>query len=260
MDGHAHIDKSVWGRDWYHNDVPRNLPAIIANERDYRRKQHPDIQLQSERIARQCISQGTSFIRSHIDMDNECGLNNIAGVLATKEKLRGQVDIETVAFPQSGILRSPGTEALLEKALQMGADHIGGLDPCSYEKDPVKHLNIIFRLATKYDKGVDIHLHELGEVGAFSIELIKPTREYGLAGKVTISHAFCLGMVEADPQKWFAEQLAELDISIATTAPINVAVPPFLLLRAQAWAFAPVTTECATPGILMATVTCCIAR
>lgn len=233
VDGHAHIDKSVWGRDWYHNDVPRDLTAIIANERDYRRNQQPDIQLQSERIVRECISHGTAFIRSHIDIDNECGLNNLAGVLATKETLRGQVDIETVAFPQSGILRSPGTEALLEKALQMGADLIGGLDPCSYEKDPVKHLDIIFRLATKYGKGVDIHLHELGELGAFSTELIiNRTREYGLAGKVTISHAFCLGMVDADAQKRFADQLAELDIAIATTAPTNVAVPPFDLLRA----------------------------
>lgn len=233
VDGHAHIDKSVWGRDWYHNDVPRDLTAIIANERDYRRNEKPDIQLQSERIARECISHGTAFIRTHIDIDNECGLDNVAGVLATKEKLRGQVDIETVAFPQSGILRSPGTEAYLEKALQMGADLIGGLDPCSYEKDPVSHLDILFRLATKYGKGVDIHLHELGELGAFSTELIiNRTREHGLAGKVTISHAFCLGMVDADAQKRFADQLAELDIAIATTAPTNVAVPPFDLLRA----------------------------
>ncbi|MGB9097704.1 amidohydrolase family protein [Erwinia sp.] len=233
VEGHAHIDKSVWGREWYHNDVPRDLTAIIANEREYRRTQKPDIQLQSERITRECIKHGTSFIRTHIDIDNECGLDNFAGVLATKEKLRGQVDIETVAFPQSGILRSPGTEAYLEKALQMGADQIGGLDPCSYEKDPVTHLDILFRLATQYGKGVDIHLHELGELGAFSTELIiNRTREYGLAGKVTISHAFCLGMVDADAQKRFADQLAELDIAIATTAPTNVAVPPFDLLRA----------------------------
>ncbi|EIC85230.1 amidohydrolase family protein [Serratia sp. M24T3] len=232
IDGHAHIDKSLWGREWYENDVPRNLPAIIANERAYRREHHPDPQLQSERIARHCISRGTSFIRTHIDVDNEIGVSHVEGVLETREKLAHAIDIETVAFPQSGILENPGAEKYLEQALILGADYIGVLDPCTYEKDPIAHLNIIFRLAAKYDKGVDIHLHERGEVGAFSVErILDKTREFGLAGKVTISHAFCLGMVEADRQKWFAEQLAELGISIATTAPVDVAVPPYLLLR-----------------------------
>lgn len=234
IDGHAHIDKSLWGRDeWYENDVPRNLAAIIANERQFRRENTLDSQLQSERVARQCVSRGTSFIRTHIDVDNEIGVRHVEGVLATKEKLKHLVGIETVAFPQSGILQSPGTEKHLEQALKMGADLIGGLDPCSYEKDPIAHLNIIFRLAAEYGKGVDIHLHERGEMGAFSVErIIAKTREFGLAGKVTISHAFCLGMVEPEQQQIFAEQLGELNISIATTAPVDVAVPPYLLLRA----------------------------
>lgn len=234
IDGHAHIDKSLWGREeWYENDLPHNLEAIIANERKFRRENDFNSQLQSERIVRHCVSRGTSFIRTHIDVDNEIGVKHVEGVLETKEKLKHLVGIETVAFPQSGILQSPGTEQHLEQALKMGADLIGGLDPCSYEKDPITHLNIIFRLAAEYGKGVDIHLHERGEMGAFSVErIIAKTREFGLAGKVTISHAFCLGMVEPEQQKIFAEQLAELNISIATTAPVDVAVPPYLLLRA----------------------------
>ncbi|QKJ85023.1 Cytosine deaminase [Paramixta manurensis] len=233
VDAHAHIDKSLWGREWYVNDVPRELGTIIANERAYRREHQPDPQLQSQRIVLECLRHGTTAFRTHVDIDNEIGIQNFEGVMATKEKLRGVVDMETVAFPQSGILRNPGTEAWLRKALEAGADYIGGLDPCAYEQDPVTHLNIIFRLAAELGKGVDIHLHERGELGAFSVGLIlDKTREFGLQNRVTISHAFCLGMVAIEEQQRLAEQLAALGISIATTAPVDIAVPPYQLLRA----------------------------
>lgn len=238
VDGHAHLDKTLLGRDWYRNEVPRNLAAIIANERDYRREQQPDPQLQSERIARRAIASGTAFIRTHVDIDNEIGLANLEGVLETRRRLADQVDIEIVAFPQSGILQSPGTEALLDRALDMGAELVGGLDPCSYDKDPVRHLQIIFELAVRHGKKVDIHLHERGELGAFSLELlIDFTRRYQMHNRVTLSHGFCLGMVEPARQQQFAEEMAELGMSVATTAPADIAVPPYELLTDAGVAF-----------------------
>ncbi|KNC05995.1 cytosine deaminase [Pantoea sp. RIT-PI-b] len=238
VDGHAHLDKTLLGRDWYRNEVPRNLAAIIANERDYRREQQPDAQLQSERITRRAIAAGTSFIRTHVDIDNEIGLANLEGVLETRRRLANQVDIEIVAFPQSGILQSPGTEALLDRALAMGAELVGGLDPCSYDKDPVRHLQIIFDLAVRHDKKLDIHLHERGELGAFSLELLLDfTRRYQMQNRVTLSHGFCLGMVEPARQQQFAEEMAELGMSVATTAPADIAVPPYELLTAAGVAF-----------------------
>ena len=231
VDAHAHLDKTVLGRDWFRNEVPRNLGAMINNERDYRRIQKPDPRLQSERITRRAIASGTSFIRTHVDIDNEIGLANLEGVLETRRQLAGKVDIEIVAFPQSGILQNPGTEALLDRALSSGAELIGGLDPCSYERDPIRHLQIIFGLAVRHGKKLDIHLHERDELGAFSVELLlEYTRRYQMQNRVTISHGFCLGMVDAARQQYFAEQMAELGISVATTAPSDIAVPPYELL------------------------------
>ncbi|RWR00972.1 cytosine deaminase [[Pantoea] beijingensis] len=228
VDGHAHIDKTLLGRDWYVNDVPRNLTDIIANERRYRREQQPDVKRQSEQISRRAIASGTSFIRTHVDIDNEVGLGNLESVLAAREALTGKVDIEIVAFPQSGILQNPGTEALLNEALQMGAELIGGLDPCSYEKDPVRHLTLIFELATRHDKKIDIHLHERGELGAFSLGLLLDfTRRYQMENRVTLSHGFCLGMVEPEQQYRLIQDMAELGISVATTAPADISVPPW---------------------------------
>ncbi|MDP5292513.1 amidohydrolase family protein [Oceanimonas sp. CHS3-5] len=233
IDGHAHIDKSQWGMEWYVNEVSRDLPAIISNERDFRRHHEFDSQRQSERIARQAISMGTTHIRTHIDVDTEIGLRHVEGVLATKEKLAGQLYLETVCFPQSGLLGRPGTQQLMDDALGMGCDYVGGIDPSSFERDPVAHLDAIFALAGKHDKGVDIHLHEPGELGAFSVELItERTRRLGLKGRVTISHAFCLGEVDLPRQDALIRGLADMNIAIATTAPSNRPVPPYEKLRA----------------------------
>ncbi|MHA6965289.1 amidohydrolase family protein [Zobellella denitrificans] len=233
IDGHAHIDKSLWGMDWYVNEVPRELPAIIDNERRFRREQAFDSRRQSERIARQAIRLGTTHIRTHIDVDTEIGLRHMEGVLATRDALAEQIYIETVCFPQSGLLGRPGTRALMEEAIKLGADYVGGIDPSSFERNPVAHLDAVFELAAKYGKGVDLHLHEPGELGAFSVELMtERTRALGMQGKVTISHAFCLGEVDPGYQDRLIAGLAEADIAIATTAPANRQVPPYEKLRA----------------------------
>ena len=64
-----------------------------------------------------------------MDVDTECGVAGIEGVMATREALAGVVDIDLVAFPQSGLLVRPGTVELLERALRLGAETVGGLDP-----------------------------------------------------------------------------------------------------------------------------------
>ena len=79
----------------------------------------------------------------------------------------------------------------------MGAECIGGLDPSTIDRDPVRHLDTIFNLADRHGTEVDIHLHEPGMLGGFAIELIaERTRILGLQERVTISHAFCLGMID----------------------------------------------------------------
>ncbi len=78
--------------------------------------------------------------------------------------------------------------------MKAGADVVGGLDPCAIDRDPKGHCDAIFALAERYGKPLDIHLHEPGEMGAFSMDLIfERTRACGLKGQVVISHAFCLG-------------------------------------------------------------------
>jgi cytosine/adenosine deaminase-related metal-dependent hydrolase len=145
------------------------------------------------------VSHGSTFIRSHVDVDTDCGVSGIEGVMATREALADLVAIDLVAFPQSGLLVRPGTVELMEQALCLGAEAVGGLDPCAIDRDPKGHLDTVFALAEHFGRNVDIHLHEPGEMGLFSMELIiERTRALGMAGRVIISHAFCLGMGDLD--------------------------------------------------------------
>lgn len=235
IDAHTHLDKGLIGLPWYRNEVGPGLMDKIDNERAVKRDRGLDPHIQSMRQALLQVSWGTTHIRSHVDIDTDQGLAAMAGVLETREKLRDVVTIEIVAFPQSGLLRRHGTLELLDEAMAMGGDLVGGLDPCGIDRDPKGHLDAIFALAGKHGKPLDIHLHEPGELGAFSLEMIfERTEAMGMQGRVAVSHAFCLGMADHLRTQGLIERCAALDIRILTTAPPSREVPSVKRLAA-AW-------------------------
>jgi cytosine/adenosine deaminase-related metal-dependent hydrolase len=227
VEAHTHLDKTFWGMGWHGHTAGPGLIDKIENERRVRREIGIDPERQSGRLAAQMLKMGTTHIRSHVDVDTEVGLAGIEGVMATRERLKEVVDVELVAFPQSGLLIRPGTLELLDRALDAGAEVVGGLDPCAIDRDPKGHLDAVFGLAGKHGRPIDIHLHEPGEMGAFSLELImERTRALGMQGKVTVSHAFCLGMPDSARVDGLIADLARERIAIMTTAPANSPAPP----------------------------------
>lgn len=220
VDAHTHMDKTLMGLGWRRHEAGPNLLDLIENERRVRREEGIDSHQQSMRHARAAIATGTTHIRTHVDIDTEIGLKGFEGVRRTQAELADALTMQLVAFPQSGMLVRPGTVDLLEDALRNGAEVMGGLDPSTIDRDPVRHLDTVFGLAEKYDVDVDIHLHEPGELGAFSIELIaERTKTLGYQGRVVISHAFALGGVDETRFGRLVELLLENDIAIMTHGP-----------------------------------------
>src|SRR4051812_19325764 len=146
VDAHAHMDKTLLGLGWYRNEVGPSLLDKIENERALRREWQIDSHQQSTRQARLAIASGTTHIRTFVDIDTEVGLGGFEGVLRTRDDFREALSIQIVAFPQSGMLVRPGTVELLEEALRNGAEVIGGLDPSAIDRDPARHLDVIFDL------------------------------------------------------------------------------------------------------------------
>jgi cytosine/adenosine deaminase-related metal-dependent hydrolase len=245
IEAHTHLDKNLLGMPWYRNAVGPRLIDKIDNERAERAAMPIDARRQSARQAILSVSHGTTHIRSHVDIDTDVGVRGVEGVMATRDELADQVGIDIVAFPQSGLLVRPGTLELMEQALRLGAETVGGIDPCAIDRDPKGHLDAVFGLAERFGRGVDIHLHEPGEMGAFSTELIiERTRALGMAGRVIISHAFCLGAPDPALVEPLIAALADSGIAIMTTGTASRPVPPLKRL-----AVAGVTVCAGSDGI-----------
>ena len=229
VDAHTHLDKTLLGMPWYRNDVGLELIDLIENERRMKRELGIDPARQSAAQIERSVANGTTHIRTHVDIDTEYGLAGLEGVLASRERYRDIVDIEIVAFPQSGMLIRPGTVELMDRAMREGADVVGGLDPSGVERDPKGHLDTIFALAERYGKPVDIHLHEPDSLGSFAIELIvERTKALGMADRVTVSHGFCLGMLADRPLARLAGLMAEAGVHLMTKGGAASPRPPVL--------------------------------
>jgi cytosine/adenosine deaminase-related metal-dependent hydrolase len=218
-DVHVHLDSNRLGLPFRpHTGTPGRWGSILDDRAHWRGAEWPVADRASHAL-RRMIELGTTRVRSHASVDADSRLEKLEGVLSARETHRARADVEVVAFPQVGIHLEGGVVALLEEALRMGADLVGGIDPCEIDRDPVRHLDTVFDLAHRCGVGIDIHVHEPGPLGRFSLDLIvERTRALSMHGQVTVSHAFCLtdGSAAAEAA---IDTLAELDIAVTTVAP-----------------------------------------
>lgn len=233
VDAHAHIDKTLWGTPWHPHQAGPSLIDKITNERRVLSGLGLSAEVQSARLLRHMVARGTTHVRTHVDIGPDIGLAHFHGIQAMRDSHRDWIDVEIVAFPQTGVMIKPGTLELLEQAVREGAEVVGGLDPVGVDRDPKGQLDGIFAIAGRHGCGIDIHLHDRGDLGAVTIDMIvERTRALGLKGKVVISHAFCLGMVEPARLDGLIADLLDQDIAIMTHAPSGpTPFPPIRLLH-----------------------------
>jgi cytosine deaminase len=233
VEAHCHLDKTLYGGPWVPHSAGEPLAERISNDRRRRGELGiPDVDRITALLERM-VAAGTSYVRSHTDVDPEVGLRGVEAVRAAAERLDGRVTVEQVAFPQHGVLVNPGTAELLEEALKNGVETIGGIDPAGFDRDPVRQLDLIFELAQRYGAGVDIHLHDGGTLGAFEFELIiERTVAAGLGGKVAISHGYALPQIAEAQRAALIGRLAEAGVTLVTCAVYDFPVAPVKQLRA----------------------------
>jgi cytosine deaminase len=234
VEGHVHLDTSFYGDGWrphkpYTNGF--NVEERVTFQAENMAQAAP-MDVRARNQLELCLSNGSTRMRSHVMVDSSVGLKSFETILAVKQAYTNYIDIQLVAFPQSGILRSPGTAELMDEAVAMGADVVGGLDPGGFDRDVETHLDVVFGIAERRGVDVDIHLHDLGTLGILEIEQIcARTHALGMAGHVAISHAYALGDVAVDVAKRTAEMLARSGVAIMTNAPGARPFPPVKLLR-----------------------------
>ena len=229
-DVHVHLDSTRVGLPFEPNEVERrSLWSFIQNDRDNWRDAEASVVERATHTLGSAIANGMTRARSYAQIDADCGLERLQGVLAAKEAHAHRASVEVVAFPQAGLLLEPGVPALLEEGLRNGVDLVGGIDPCALDQDPRQHLDIVFDLAERHGAGIDIHLHEPADLGLFSAQqIIARARTLDMRGRVTIAHAFFLAGISESQRAQVLAELAELDIALTTVAPSGRGTLPLL--------------------------------
>lgn len=219
-DVHVHLDSTRLGLPFRPHTGAPGVWGMMLNDRANWRQAEVGIDERVEHTLGLMIARGATRVRSFAQVDVDARLERLEAVLAARDAFAGRADVQVIAFPQAGLLREAGSAQVLEDALRAGADVVGGIDPCTLDRDPVEHLDIVFGLAERHGVSVDIHLHEPGELGAFSADLIiERTRALGMQGRVTISHGYGLWQLPESRVAELVAAFADADISTATVAP-----------------------------------------
>src|ERR1700750_468724 len=188
-----------------------------------------DITARARRTLEKAIVQGTTRMRTHVEVDPRIGLKSFRAISQLKRDYAWAIDVEICVFPQEGLNNDPGTFELLVKACESGADLIGG---CPYtDSDPHRQIARIFELAERYDIDIDFHLDfDLDPSWMHLDEVCRQTVEHGRGGRVAIGHVTKLSALDAEALRRVGAKLADAGVA-ATVLP---ATDLFLMGRGAA--------------------------
>jgi cytosine/adenosine deaminase-related metal-dependent hydrolase len=233
-DMHAHLDKMLFGLPWEAVSPTRHtVKDMIA----YEQKMIPEwLSTSVERTGKMLNflqAYGTDFIRSHFNVDPTSGLKSLTNLEKALASKKDTVEAELVAFPQHGLYYTDTLPILKDVAKLDAVSFIGGVDPYSLDGSIEKSMEQITQLALDNNKGIDIHLHEMGESGMKTIEfLIDRTLETPqLKGKAFVSHAFALSRLTNVEAEKIAARLAEAGVGIVSSVPFGNMIMPIPTLR-----------------------------
>lgn len=224
-DHHLHLDKHFLGESWKSLQPFHNLVEQLAFEKKLLSQTSTTAGEKAIRLIELLLHQGTTAIRTHVDVDPDIGLSHLERILEVREQYRGRMDIEIVAFPQQGLLRS-NSVSLMKDALRAGADLVGGVDPAGLDRQVDRSLEAMFELSAEFNSGVDLHLHDPGHLGLYTIErFAELTKQAGKEGRTVVSHAYCLGEVSEAASLQLAHKLNDAGVGIHTSVPIDHEMP-----------------------------------
>lgn len=155
-----------------HEDTKRRAHATIGMLRDH----------------------GIQHVRTHVDVTDPT-LAALKAMLEVKEEARHLIDLQIVAFPQEGIESYPQGRALMEQAVAMGADVVGGIPHFENTREQgVSSVKFLMDLAERTGCLVDVHCDETDDDQSRFLEVLaEETRVRGMGARVTASHTVAMG-------------------------------------------------------------------
>ena len=220
VEPHLHLDKAL-----LHRRMPARFgtldEAIRVTGILKSKQEKNDVLDRSRQVLDMAVKNGTVVIRAHPDVDPIQGMIGVETAIQLKDEYRDLLDLQIVAFPQEGWLKTTGVQELMEQALDMGADVVGG---CPYNElswdDTRGHIDKVFDLAQKHDLAVDMHVDFADDTTdkrfATTEYIARKTIQTGYRGRVALGHVTSLASLKPDVLKPIIDLLREADIHIVT--------------------------------------------
>ena len=212
VETHIHLDKSCI-LDRVKSEKGDIQEAIAESARAKAAFTPEDVHSRAVRTLEKAILQGTTHMRTHLEVDPGVGLRGLEGVLPLLKQYDWAIDLQICVFPQEGLLNNPGTDELMVEALERGCRAIGGA-PYT-DSNPPGQIDRIFELARDYDIDIDLHLDFGPTAEGMDLEHVcKRTDEFQYGGRVAIGHvtkAVSLSMPAFDAM---AKRLADAGVAL----------------------------------------------
>jgi cytosine/creatinine deaminase len=187
-----------------------------------------DVAERAGRALRKCIVNGTTRIRTHVEVDPVIGLRGFEGIKAAIREHAWAVDVEICVFPQEGLLNNPGTEELMLAALRDGASVVGAA-PYT-DSDPHGQIDRVFAIARELDADIDMHLDLSEDASSLDADYVcRQADACGWGGRVAIGHVTKLAWLDADRFAATARRLADAGVAVTVLPATDL----FLMGRAH---------------------------
>jgi cytosine deaminase len=226
VNGHIHLDKCNLQEKMRPNKDYSFAECLELTWEHKARYTVEDILERAGRAIEEGILNGTTVFRAFADVDSIGKLRSVDGLLALREHWRDIVHIEVVAFPQEGIIRDPGTRELMEEAMRMGADVVGGLPWFEMlDEEARSHIDVCFELAKRYDKDIHMLVDDTDNPMSRSLEYlaVKTMRE-GYQGRVSASHCGAMAAYDEVHARKVMDLVKAANVSISSNPHISLVV------------------------------------
>jgi cytosine deaminase len=224
VEPHIHLDKALVSER-----APTNVSGTLTEaieilweiKRNYTVKEIAD---RASRVVTRAIENGISRLRTHVDVDPIGGTRPAEGLIRTRERFGDLIDIQIVAFPQEGIVKAPGTEALMREAMTLGVDVVGGMPfNEASPRDSRRHIEIVFDIARDFDADIDMHVDETDDPAARTLEVLAElTIANGWQGRVTAGHTCALASYPKDYADHVIGRLHEARVNMIANPATNL--------------------------------------
>ena len=172
-----------------------------------------DVNARARRTLEKCILQGTTHMRTQLEVDPGIGLRGLEGVLPLIEDYKWAIDLEICVFPQEGLLNNPGTDELMVESLKKGCRVVGAA-PYT-DTDPKGQIDRVFEMAREFDVDIDMHLDFGDTADEFDvIHVCDLTEKFGYGGRVAVGHVTKMALVAPDRFDTLARRLADVGVAV----------------------------------------------